>query len=975
MGNFDLTTTDDEGDNMSNRQYPRRLVSILIVIAVGCVAVTATRLNLLPSKAGMPASAPFVSSFSVITGYSGGIDGHEVFTLSNADPSVDLAISGSLPNNVINGNSGGPVTASFQISQKGPDTAINAIVKLSVPTNFTFGSVTPSDPAWTCGGLVAGEVTCTRASWPVDLPNTFPTIDMVVNVPAGTPTQSIFSFVGAVSSDTPELQPSDNVTIAGPVVITPGPGGPALQVASAFPTAVIETESFLPANQAVDPGETVTVKLCIGNGNFNTDATTTFGTLRSTNNVTSPVGPLSYGTVQHRVNDSQGPPICKVFTFTGNPAAACGTRLVPSLDVVADPASTSYGTVVFPTMTMGVSDGIGGFTCSAAGPPPSGSVDLSIFASLGNNVVDGNTGGPLNPSFQISQKGPDTAVNAVVNLSVPSNFTFGSVTPSDPAWTCGGLVSGEVTCTRASWPVDPPNTFPTIDMVVNVPPGTPTQSNFTFVGRVSSDTPELQPHDNVSTTGGGITPGPAGPALQDSGAAPVFVSESFSPANNAVDPGETVTVTFCIGNANFNTDATNAFGTLRSTNNVTAPVGPVGFGTVQHRVNNPQGPPVCRNLTFTGNPAAACGTRLVPSLDVVADPASTSYGTVVFPTMTMGVSDGIGGFTCSAAGPPPDVTINQAAGQPDPANGMGITIHFTAVFNEPVTGFTNSDVTIGGTAGATTVVVTEIAPMNGTTYDVAVSGMTMGGTVTASIPAGGAQNAAANSNTASTSTDNTVTYVPNTPPTANPDSYSTGQDTPLTIPAPGVLGNDSDSDAGNTITAVLVSGPTNAASFALNADGSFNYTPTAGFTGTDTFTYKARDNFNADSNTVTVTLSVKFKFSWVSNSGSGYFGTFTEQGLNQVTAGSDVPVRFTLYGNKGNPYSSAPTSQQINCSTQAPIGAATVINRYMPDPFYSSLYDFYQTTWRTQVAWKFTCRRLTLHLNDGTTRSLNFYFK
>ncbi len=403
-------------------------------------------------------------------------------------------------------------------------------------------------------------------------------------------------------------------------------------------------------------------------------------------------------------------------------------------------------------------------------------------------------------------------------------------------------------------------------------------------------------------------------------------------------------------------------------------------------------PPITTNSTsasfsFTGTDTGTGVASFECKLDAGAFAACTSsknYAGLADGSHTFQVRavDGIGNadptpasYTWTVDTDPPDVTINQAAGQSDPANGMGITIHFTAVFNEPVTGFTNGDVTLGGTAGATTVVVTQIAPMNGTTYDVAVSGMTMGGTVTASIGANKATDAAGNGNTASTSTDNTVTYVPNTPPTANPDAYSTTQDTPLTVPAPGVLGNDSDPDAGNTITAVLVSGPTNAASFTLNADGSFSYTPTAGFTGTDTFTYKARDNFNADSNTVTVTLSVKFKFGWVSNSGSGYFGTFTEQGLNQVTAGSDVPVRFTLYGNKGNPYSSPPTSQQINCSTQAPIGAATVINRYAPDPFYSSLYDFYQTTWRTPSNWKFTCRRLTLHLNDGTTRSLNFYFK
>jgi hypothetical protein len=49
---------------------------------------------------------------------------------------------------------------------------------------------------------------------------------------------------------------------------------------------------------------------------------------------------------------------------------------------------------------------------------------------------------------------------------------------------------------------------------------------------------------------------------------------------------------------------------------------------------------------------------------------------------------------------------------------------------------------------------------SGTTYNVAVSGMTTGGTVIASIAATVAHDAAGNGNTASTSTDNTVTYTP-----------------------------------------------------------------------------------------------------------------------------------------------------------------------------------------------------------------------
>jgi hypothetical protein len=110
--------------------------------------------------------------------------------------------------------------------------------------------------------------------------------------------------------------------------------------------------------------------------------------------------------------------------------------------------------------------------------------------------------------------------------------------------------------------------------------------------------------------------------------------------------------------------------------------------------------------------------------------------------------------TCTAPTPAfPTVTINQAAGQNDPTNAA--PINFTVTFSEPVTGFDASDVVLGGTAGATTALVTG----GPTVYNVAVSGMTGTGTVTASVIAGAAiSNATNNPNTASTSTDNTVVY-------------------------------------------------------------------------------------------------------------------------------------------------------------------------------------------------------------------------
>jgi fimbrial isopeptide formation D2 family protein/uncharacterized repeat protein (TIGR01451 family) len=101
---------------------------------------------------------------------------------------------------------------------------------------------------------------------------------------------------------------------------------------------------------------------------------------------------------------------------------------------------------------------------------------------------------------------------------------------------------------------------------------------------------------------------------------------------------------------------------------------------------------------------------------------------------------------------PPSVTIEQAAGQADPTTVS--PVHFTVTFSEPVTGFIAADVTLSGTAGATTATVTG----SGATYDVAVTGMTTSGTVIATVPAGSAADAAGGQSLASTSADNSVTF-------------------------------------------------------------------------------------------------------------------------------------------------------------------------------------------------------------------------
>jgi hypothetical protein len=93
----------------------------------------------------------------------------------------------------------------------------------------------------------------------------------------------------------------------------------------------------------------------------------------------------------------------------------------------------------------------------------------------------------------------------------------------------------------------------------------------------------------------------------------------------------------------------------------------------------------------------------------------------------------------------------------------------------------------------------------------------------------------------------------NSAPTTAGDSYTTGQDTPLDIGAPGVLGNDTDPD-GDKLTVALASAPAHGR-VTLNADGSFRYTPDTGASGSDSFSYTVSDG-QGGWNVGTVSLTV-----------------------------------------------------------------------------------------------------------------------
>lgn len=149
------------------------------------------------------------------------------------------------------------------------------------------------------------------------------------------------------------------------------------------------------------------------------------------------------------------------------------------------------------------------------------------------------------------------------------------------------------------------------------------------------------------------------PVLAAAGA--TLVSESFTPANGVIDPGETVTVAFGaqnIGGAN----TVNDVGTLAATGGVTAPAATANYGVIVAG-----GAAVSRNFTFTASPALACGDSITAS--VAHQDGASNLGTFNYRLSTGLVGSAV---TTSYTGPPVAIPDNSAAGVNIPLTVSGV---------------------------------------------------------------------------------------------------------------------------------------------------------------------------------------------------------------------------------------------------------------------------------------------------------------
>lgn len=211
---------------------------------------------------------------------------------------------------------------------------------------------------------------------------------------------------------------------------------------------------------------------------------------------------------------------------------------------------------------------------------------------------------------------------------------------------------------------------------------------------------------------------PAGTSIADGG----------TDAQGTKRSGEVVTLTYTVENTGNSNLTISNITTASLTNVSVGTISPTNF-TVSAGGNN------TFNVPYT--PAAGSGAFNFDLNITSNDSDEENYHITI-----SGTRDGTAPF----------VTINQGATQPDPTNSSPII--FDVIFSEAVAGFAQSDVNITGIAGIPGITVTG----SDANYSVAVTGMVDGETVTASIPANAAQDTTGNENTASASTDNSVTY-------------------------------------------------------------------------------------------------------------------------------------------------------------------------------------------------------------------------
>lgn len=847
----------------------------------------------------------------------GSVRASAFYTVSDpANATSDLAININALG-ADNPGQGSAVLFLVSVTNNGPSDAANVHFLDSDFSNMTFNSATQTvGTGFNCTGT--GPVDCTIASLPKGSKAEF-----LLNFTAGAAGSTINNKV-SVSSDTTELNTSDNTSEAQPLRVTTG--NPAATCALNCPEDVIVNANTTQDGQS---GAVVSFPGTDGDDGCGSVSTTPqSGTF------------FAVGTHVITSTSSQGGGSC-TFTVTvlgaspvtiacpGNVTAQAAEGSCEATSVtLGTPTTTGNGVEVEGTRSDGV---------ALSDPYPGGvtSVTWRATDSLGNTatcvqtvtVAVTDTTPPTitaPPNVTTSTGGTATAAcGAIVGESV-----LGAAQADD---NCSVNVSRTGIPSGNFFPVGTTTiTYTATDLAGNTATATQTVT-------VTEDTPPLvmlngdDPlTDEVETQTLTIE---CGAPFTDPGAT---ATDSCAPPNTTLQVSATTIDTHTAGVQVITysaTDVSGNVGTATRTINVvdtTAPVIALNGAdplTVECHTNFTD-PGATASDGCAGDFAATPSSNVnvdVPGTYSITYSASDPSGNAATPvTRTVTVVD----TTAPVVTAPPDVTVNTGANATSCSAVVGDGLLGTGTANDSCQGALSANRS-GVPAG-------NIFPV-GETLVTYTSTDAHGNTGSAT------QKVTVIDNTPPTITvppDITV-YLPlNTPDTSMPVSYP--------IPA-----TATDNCAGQV---------------------TIGYSHASGSTfpmGTTVVTVTATDIYG-NSSTATFKVTVLYNF-------TGFFQPVANlPTLNVVNAGRGVPVKFSLSGNKGlNIFApNNPSSGLITCNSNDPaVDLTATVTAGGSSLSYDASSDQYNYVWKTESSWAGTCRQLVLQLNDGTFHRANFKFK
>ena len=294
----------------------------------------------------------------------------------------------------------------------------------------------------------------------------------IINVPVGTTSASATRMGGFDIATSGGLTVNSGESATANMCLT---GIPVLAQA----TATLLTESCIPANGVIDPGETVTIGLPVKNTG-GADTLNTVGTLQPSGGVTSPGASQSYGALI-----SGGETVTRTFSFTADPDLTCGTDITAT--VAHQDGTTSLGNVVYklPTGAMGSPS-----VASYAGPAVSipDAVSAGVDFPLQVNGVNGSIA-DLNFKFDAALEstcntGDSISVAGAGTSSVNGVYNYNQLVNGRPSYSKG---EHSISWNGSEWRIEPGGLY---------------------ISSTNTDTPEFA----VWTVGTGVAPGPSSQA-------------------------------------------------------------------------------------------------------------------------------------------------------------------------------------------------------------------------------------------------------------------------------------------------------------------------------------------------------------------------------------------------------------------------------------------------------------------------------